>query len=620
MNYSFQRLCALVMKIQKGDRFLYEGQVWTYVSSLSESSVQLYCEADHTFTETDPSKLEPVSPTSIFGAEPHKRQIEAPLAEWELAEYRHEKIKQYLQHHESEGAFDELKSSLSLSVPQTYVLLRQYDGNEGPRALVRAKRGRQTGTKFLPQNIEAIISAAIKSEWKGPGSTIIGVCRRVEEMCRCAGEEAPSYASVKKRFYELPEADLARSKIGFKRANDKYAARPKSNISERPLAKWQMDHCVIDCIIVDEKTRKPLCRPWATLIIDVNSRVVPGYYLSLNAPSSYNVAMAISHAVLPKGKWIEALGDEDIKYPYYGKPEEVAMDNAKEFKSITFRIAAKNNNIKLAWRPIGKPWWGGHIERLNGTLNMSYINFLPGKTLSNVVLRGDYDSEGKACLTFSEFRLWFARAIQAYHHTRHRMLNGKTPHEKWIEGWTDEKGALSHPALIDNAKDFIIDFLPEQKRVISRQGIEMWGIRYWSPALALFVSNKKHSVKYNPNSLRYVWINPSGERYIKVSYSDVTRPDVSIEELKAAKRELVGDRKSASRVTSEEVFLMVRKNRELVEKSKVLTKKAKKAKEHRENATGFDLAATGLPASVDIEEVSELEEYTIAVNIFPVDV
>jgi len=27
---------------------------------------------------------------------------------------------------------------------------------------------------------------------------------------------------------------------------------------------------------------------------------------------------------------------------------------------------------------------------------MSYIHFLPGTTLSNVVLRGDYDSEGKA--------------------------------------------------------------------------------------------------------------------------------------------------------------------------------------------------------------------------------
>ncbi|WP_108099745.1 Mu transposase C-terminal domain-containing protein [Pseudomonas sp. GV071] len=608
------------MKIQKGDRFLYGGRVWAYVSSLSETSVQLYCESDHKFIETEPSNLEPVPPTSILGAEPRKKQTGASLAEWELAESRHEKIKQYLQQPERKGAFKELTSSLSLSVPQTYVLLRQYDENEGPKTLLRAKRGRPAGTKFLPQNIEAIISAAIKSEWKGPGSTIVSIYKRVEEMCRCAGEQAPSYTSIKKRLYELPESDLARSKIGFKRANDKYAARPKSNISERPLAKWQMDHCMIDCIIVDEKTRKPLCRPWATLIIDINSRVVPGYYLSLDAPSSYNVAMAISHAVLPKGKWIEALEDEDIKYPYYGKPEEIAMDNAKEFKSTPFRIAAKKNNIKLAWRPIGKPWWGGHIERLNGTLNMSYINFLPGMTLSNVVLRGDYDSEGKACLTFSEFRLWFARAIQAYHHTKHRMLNGKSPHEKWIEGWTDDKGALSHPALINNANDFMIDFLPEQRRVISRQGIEIWGVKYWSPALASFISNRKHSVKYNPYSLRHVWVNPSGGRYIQVAYSDITRPNVSLEELKSAKRELARDRKSGSRATSEEVFLMVRKNRELVDRSKALTKKAKKTKEHRENATGFDVAARAMPACVNIEELSEPENYTSAVNFFPVDV
>lgn len=606
------------MKIQQNDRFLYEGKVWSYVASLTETSVQLYCEAEHVFAEADLSKIELISLSSSSIEEQKKDLSGASLAEWELAEFRYRAIKEYMQHAEEHEAFAKLKATLSLSESRVYVLVRNYNEEEGPSSLLRSKKGRKAGSKFIARNIEVIIKFAIEHEWQGPGSTIKGVHLRAEEMCRAAGVSPPSYGTVQKRLKELPESTLAKLSIGVKRANDKYSARPKHNDSPRALAKWQMDHCVIDCIIVDEKNRKPLCRPWATLIIDVHNRVVPGYYLSLNAPGSYNVAMAISHAVFPKGKWIEALGDEDIKYPYYGKPEEIAMDNAKEFKSPSFRIASKKNNIHLAWRPIGKPWWGGHIERLNGTLAMSYIHFLPGTTLSNVVLRGDYDSEGQACLTFSEFRLWFARAIQSYHHSKHRMLDGMTPHEKWIEDWTTEAGKLSHPALLANPQDFFIDFLPEEKRVISRQGIQLWDIMYWSPSLAPYISSKKWSVKYNPNSLRHIWVNPSGERYIQVPYSDITRPDVSIEEYRAAKREVKRDRPGMAKVTSEEAFLMIQKNRALVENSKALTKQAQKKREHRENTTGFDRVAGVFEMSVSTVNIDD-DDYESPPRIFPVD-
>ena len=606
------------MIIQKSDRFLYEGKVWTYAASLTETSVQLYCEADHLFVEADLSDIELISLASQSNEQPSKDLAGASWEEWELAEYRYLAIKEYLHNIEQNEAFEKLQAALSLSESRAYVLLRNYNDEVGPSSLLRSKKGRKTGSKFIAYNIESIISSAIDHEWEGPGSTIKKVFLRAEEMCRAAGAPPPSYGTVKKRLKERPESNLAKLSIGVKRANDKYSARPKHNNSQRPLAKWQMDHCVIDCIIVDEKTRRPLCRPWATLIIDLHNRVVPGYYLSLNAPGAYNVAMAITHAVCPKGKWIEVLGDEDIKYPYYGRPEEIAMDNAKEFKSQFFRIAAKKNNIHLAWRPIGKPWWGGHIERLNGTLAMSYIHFLPGTTLSNVVLRGDYDSEGKACLTFSEFRLWFARAIQSYHHSEHRMLDGMTPHEKWIEGWTAENGKLSHPALLANPQEFFIDFLPEESRVITRQGIMLWNINYWSPSLASCISGKKCSIKYNPNSLRHIWVNPTGERYIQVPYSDITRPDISIEEYRAAKREVRRDRRGAAKVTSDEVFLMIQKNRALVENSKKLTKQATRKIEHRENATGFDRASGVIEMPVATVNIDD-DEYDSPPKIFPVD-
>ena len=53
-----------------------------------------------------------------------------------------------------------------------------------------------------------------------------------------------------------------------------------------PLEVMQIDHTPVDVVIVDERQRLPIGRPWLTLAIDVASRVVLGLSVSLEAPSS----------------------------------------------------------------------------------------------------------------------------------------------------------------------------------------------------------------------------------------------------------------------------------------------------------------------------------------------
>ena len=45
----------------------------------------------------------------------------------------------------------------------------------------------------------------------------------------------------------------------------------------------------------------------------------------------------------------------------------IHVDNAKEFRGNMLKMACKNYNINLEFRPIATPHWGGHIERLLGT-------------------------------------------------------------------------------------------------------------------------------------------------------------------------------------------------------------------------------------------------------------
>jgi hypothetical protein len=53
-------------------------------------------------------------------------------------------------------------------------------------------------------------------------------------------------------------------------------------------------------------------------------------------------------------------------------------------------------------RPVARPHFGGHIERLIGTL-MGPVHLLPGSTDASPHARGGYDSEREARLTLPEF-------------------------------------------------------------------------------------------------------------------------------------------------------------------------------------------------------------------------
>ena len=53
-----------------------------------------------------------------------------------------------------------------------------------------------------------------------------------------------------------------------------------------PLSVVQIDHTLVDIILVDPIDRLPIGRPYLTIAIDVYSRCIAGFILSLEAPSA----------------------------------------------------------------------------------------------------------------------------------------------------------------------------------------------------------------------------------------------------------------------------------------------------------------------------------------------
>ncbi len=101
-------------------------------------------------------------------------------------------------------------------------------------------------------------------------------------------------------------------------------------------------------------------------VIDVATRVIAGFYLSLDAPSAASVALGISHAVVPKG-WQPQSSSSD-GWPVAGLPKLIHLDKAKEFHNLALERGCREHQNSVKFCPLLTSHFGGPIERLIGTL------------------------------------------------------------------------------------------------------------------------------------------------------------------------------------------------------------------------------------------------------------
>ena len=196
------------------------------------------------------------------------------------------------------------------------------------------------------------------------------------------------------------------------------------------------------------------------MAIDVCTRCVAGFHLSLEPPSATSVALCLTHAALAKDSWLAERGI-DAEWPVRGLPERLHLDNAKEFRSEALRRGCEQYGVAIDYRPVRTPHYGGHIERLIGTM-MGKVHLLPGTTFSNIRDKGDLDPEKGAAMTIDEVERWLGLAhAGVYHRDLHRGI-GTTPLEAWRRGIVGDEtclGAVSRRRSPIRAAS-LIDFLP----------------------------------------------------------------------------------------------------------------------------------------------------------------
>ncbi|HGQ7354013.1 TPA: DDE-type integrase/transposase/recombinase [Pseudomonas aeruginosa] len=525
-------------------------------------------------------------PDEAWAQARHRTEIIGPLAALEVVGHE---------------AADEAAQALGLSRRQVYVLIRR--ARQGTGLVTDLTPGRSGGGKGkgrLPEPVERIIRELLQKRFLTKQKrSLAAFHREVAQACKTQKLPVPARNTVAQRIAGLHPAKIARSRGGQDAARPLQGAGGIPPEVTMPLEQVQIDHTVIDLIVVDERDRQPIGRPYLTLAIDVFTRCVLGMVVTLEAPSAVSVGLCLAHAACDKRPWLEGLNVE-MDWPMSGKPRLLYLDNAAEFKSEALRRGCEQHGIRLDYRPPGQPHYGGIVERIIGTAMQMIHDELPGTTFSNPGQRGEYDSEKMATLTLRELERWLALAVGTYHGSVHNGLL-QPPAARWAEA-VERVGV---PAVVTRPTAFLVDFLPVIRRTLTRTGFVIDHIHYYADALKPWIARRERLpaflIRRDPRDISSIWVlEPEGQHYLEIHYRTLSHPAVTLWEQRQALAKL--RQLGREQVDESALFRMIGQMREIVTTAQKATRKARRDADRRQHLKTSEPPAKPIPPDVDMAD------------------
>lgn len=420
----------------------------------------------------------------------------------------------------------QLARQLNTSMRTLRRWLQRYKQRGDLTAFMDSAPGLRQGQRSLDREVEAIIQFAVTRKLETTGNcTVRSVYEVIRGDCQAIGQSAPAQSTVLARIKSLKaNPAILPTEVGRKVRERARFVRGSAGVT-RALERVEIDHTLVDTHLVDRLDGQPIGRPWLTIAIDVATRAVLGFVLTLEHPSRLSVALCVQQAIFPKETWLKSIGAVG-SWPMFGRMELIYTDNGAEFRSLSFRLGCQRHGIRNDYRPVRTPRYGGTVERLIGTF-MRRMRLIPGNTYNEILGTRTPYAEQNAVLTLEDLERWFSNEVTAYHHETHRTL-GTSPMLAWENAWRSPQG-LMLPRYPADPQTVLTDLLPHQSRVISREGIFVNGLRYHSLDLEPYVKpDLRRIVRIDPRDVSAVYLEQPEGGHLRVPWINHDWPRLSL--------------------------------------------------------------------------------------------
>ena len=537
------------------------------------------------------AELSSIEPSKDINAESISKDIsEINDSEYNEAKRRYEAILPLLEKNLSRKDSVEYSKKIGIHFTTLYRWQERYKSTGTILGLISNKVGAKKGNTRLNSEIEILIKRIIDSYYLTiQKPSVQSVVDKVLAECKRMNIIAPHSNTIRNRIESITEYEKLKKQGSKSIARTRYEPTPNKFEADYPLQLIEIDHTPCDIILVDDEHRLPIGRPWITVAIDIYSRMIVGYYLSMNAPSVTSVGMCVSNTILPKDTLL-AKFDVNANWNVWGFPETIHVDNGADFRADAVKKAGLAHGINIEFRPVGRANFGGHIERAIGTL-MSEIHNLPGTTFSNIKQRGEYNSDANASMTFFEFEKWLVTFITKIYHKRVHNSLFLTPEQQWEEGLFGDENSIGFIQKPSSNSTIILDFLPIYERTIQKNGVNIDGLNYYEHVLRTKINQtengkkKQFIFKRDPRDIRYVWFyEESTKEYFKIPVANQNMPSMTAWEFDSIKTNLKN--KGLKRV-NQDAILEARE--ELHNQIQLSVKNSKKARRDSQRLKNKDI-------------------------------
>lgn len=352
--------------------------------------------------------------------------------------------------------------------------LQRWAARIGAGQLARPPRRDKGASRIPTELVTAIEALAVRR----PAPTIAYIHRRVGDIARDRGLPAPGYTTVRQIVHAVDPGLTALAEGGDAAYRDKFELVYRRTTTA-PNEQWQMDHTLLDVMILDDKQTS--VRPWLTIVLDDYSRAVAGYALAVSAPTSERSALAFHQAASRKrhASWVVS-----------GLPDVLYSDHGSDFTSARIEQVCLDLHVRLIHSRVGVPQGRGKIERFYRTITTELLPHLPG-----FIPHGTGGTPTSApMLTLHQLDDVLGRFIVDEYNERPHSATGTAPHARWRSG-------SFIPRMPAHSEDLDALLLTATAtRRVQRDGIRFASTRYVSPVLAAYVGEDV-TVRYDPRDL-----------------------------------------------------------------------------------------------------------------------
>ncbi|WP_052733064.1 helix-turn-helix domain-containing protein [Hymenobacter terrenus] len=551
------------IKLIKGERCLYRGKI---------VRLRFMVDPETMFGEYEDTSITgsfPVKELKLLTAptdEAHDVLLGASAAAYERAQGRLEIIQPLLHVIPTAARVAQIAEARGIGRSTLRRWLRLYRREGTVLALVDKEGKGGRGLSRLAPEVETVVQQVIEDHYKTlQGKAPAHVFEELKRKFHGSTLRAPTDKTLRSRIKQIDLKTQEATRLGTRAAKERFdPTKPNTLQAEYPLAVIQLDHALLNIVLVHEGTRQPMCRPWLTIATDVYSRMVVGIHLGFEAPGAGGTGLCLAHAILPKETWLSEREVTGV-WPCWGPMEALHLDNAKEFHGIMLQRASEYYGIKLLYRPRKRPEYGGNVERLIKTIKF-YIRRLAGALVMRPRGRRRLVMPQRAAFSLPEFERWLATYIvNVYHHREHTSL-GMSPYERYTQGiyGVPSKPGIGPRPRYQDVRQIYRDFMPMVERSIQRYGVVIDRFHYYAEVLRPFIGSRDSgpegpprlfTFKRDPRDLSCVYfLDPTTRQYHDVPLANMGRPAISLWEQRQLVRQQLAINPDRTRLTEELIF------------------------------------------------------------------